>query len=102
MPQATKDAKQAPFGVMQRAVLRGQERREAKVVQYLGVDEKAFRKGQSYVTVVCDLEEATVQHVAEDRTTQSLAEYYAALSQEQREGIAAVAMDMWEGSTAKS
>ena len=84
------------FGVMQRAVLRGQERQEAKVVKYVGVDEKAFRKGHSYVTVVCDLEEATVQHVGEDRTAQSLAGYYASLNPRQREGIEAVAMDMWE------
>ena len=84
------------FGVMQRAVLRGQERKETTVVKHVGVDEKAFRKGQSYVTVVCDLERSTVEHVAEERTTQSLAGYYAALTAEQREGIEAVAMDMWE------
>jgi transposase len=84
------------FGVMQRAVQRGQERKEATVVKHVGVDEKAFRKGHSYLTVVCDLERATVEHVSQDRTTQSLASYYAALTAAQREGIEAVAMDMWE------
>jgi transposase len=84
------------FGVMQRAVMRGQERKEAAVVKHLGVDEKAFRKGHSYLTVVCDLERSTVQYVSEDRTADSLSGYYAALSQTQREGIEAVAMDMWE------
>ena len=84
------------FGVMQRAVMRGQERKEAKVVKHVGVDEKAFRKGHSYLTVVCDLERATVEHLSEDRTTDSLAGYYAALSEAQRQGIEAVAMDMWE------
>jgi len=84
------------FGVMQRAVMRGQARKQASVVKQIGVDEKAFRKGHSYLTVVCDLERATVEHVSEDRTTASLASYYAALTAPQREGIEAVAMDMWE------
>ena len=87
------------FGVMQRAVMRGQERKggqEAMVVKHLGVDEKAFRKGHSYLTVVCDLERSTVQYVSDDRTAESLAGYYAALTAQQRQGIEAVAMDMWE------
>lgn len=84
------------FGVMDRAVMRGQERKEKTVVKHLGVDEKAFRKGHSYLTVVCDLERSTVEHVAEDRKTESLAGYYASLTAPQRDGIEAVAMDMWE------
>ena len=84
------------FGVMQRAVMRGQERKQASVIKQIGVDEKAFRKGHSYLTVVCDLERSTVEHVAEDRTIESLACYYASLNDQQRAGIEAVAMDMWE------
>jgi len=84
------------FGVMQRAVMRGQERKETTVVKYIGVDEKAFRKGHRYMTVVCDLEQSTVEHVAEDRTTESLGSYFASLTPTQRDGIEAVAMDMWE------
>lgn len=84
------------FGVMQRAVMRGQARKERKAVPHIGVDEKAFRKGHSYMTVVCDLERATVEYVADDRTTESLAGYFASLSDAQRQGIEAVAMDMWE------
>jgi transposase len=75
------------FGVMQRGVMRGQQRKPATVVKQIGVDEKAFRKGHRYMTVVCDLERATVEHVADDRTTQSLAGYYASLTAEQRLGI---------------
>jgi transposase len=84
------------FGVMRRAVMRGQERKGATVVKYIGVDEKAFRKGHSYMTVVCDLEQSTVEHVAEDRTIESLGSYFASLIPAQRDGIEAVAMDMWE------
>jgi transposase len=84
------------FGVMQRAVERGQARKRETAVTHVGVDEKAFRKGQSYLTIVSDLERSTVEHVAEDRTTASLAGYFASLSAKQRNGIEAVAMDMWE------
>jgi len=84
------------WGVMQRAVARGQARKVARPITYLGVDEKAFRKGHRYHTVVCDLERSTVEFVAEDRKTESLAAYYEQLSDTQTAAIRAVAMDMWE------
>lgn len=84
------------WGVMRRAVARGQARKVATPIPYVGVDEKAFRKGHRYHTIVCDLERATVEFVAEDRKLESLAGYYAQLTAEQRAGLRAVAMDMWE------
>ncbi len=42
-------------GILERAVKRGLERRRAEPVSQIGVDEKAFRKGHSYLTVVNDL-----------------------------------------------
>ena len=60
------------------------------------VDETATAKGHRYLTLVCDLEEGTVEHIAEDRKQESLEGYYAGLAQEQLDGIEAVAMDMWE------
>jgi transposase len=84
------------WGVAKRAVDRGQRRKKARVIPTIGVDEKAFRKGHKYMTVVCDLAEGTVEHVAEGRTTASLESYYAGLSPEQLAGIEAVAMDMWQ------
>ena len=83
------------FGVMQRAVGRGQLRKQDLPIKHLGVDEKAFRKGHSYMTVVCDLERSTVEYVAEDRKTESLAGYYQRLSPPQIAALEAVAMDMW-------
>lgn len=62
----------------------------------IGVDEKAAAKGHRYLTLVCDLDGGTVEHIAEDRTQASLDGYYAGLTQEQLDGIEAVAMDMWE------
>lgn len=84
------------FGVMERAVARGQSRKEKLPLRHVGVDEKAFRKGHSYMTVVCDLERSTVEYVAEERTAASLAGYFQGLSPEQLAAIEAVGMDMWE------
>jgi len=58
---------------MSRAVTRGRARKVAHPVPYIGVDEKAFRKGHRYHTIVCDLERSTVEFVAEERRTESLA-----------------------------
>jgi len=84
------------WGLMQRAVKRGRERKAARIVRRIGVDEKAAAKGHRYLTLVCDLDEGTVEHIAEDRKQESLDGYYVGLSKEQLEGIEAVAMDMWE------
>jgi len=80
--------------VMHRAVERGR-RRKAEPVEQIGVDEKAFRKGHRYVTVVCDVDRGTVEHVAEDRKVESLGEYYDTLDDTQKQAIRCVAMDMW-------
>jgi len=84
------------WGLMQRAVKRGKERKKARVVRRIGVDEKAAAKGHRYLTLVCDLDDGTVEHIAEDRKQESLDGYYAGLSKKQLNGIEAVAMDMWK------
>jgi len=83
------------WGIMERAVMRGRQRKAPKVVRRIGVDEKAAAKGHKYLTLVCDLDEGTVEHIAEDRRQASLDGYYQGLSEEQLAGIEAVAMDMW-------
>ena len=62
----------------------------------MGVDEKAAAKGQRYLTLVCDLESATVEYIADERKQASLDGYFEALSEAERAQIKAVAMDMWE------
>ena len=59
------------WGVMSRAVARGHARKAARPITYIGVDEKAFRKGHRYHTIVCDLQRATVEFV--DAESQSWA-----------------------------
>jgi transposase len=83
------------WGVMRRAVQRGFARKRQRIMPVIGVDEKAFKKGHKYMTVVCDLERATVEHVAEDRRSESLEAFWRSLSPEQLAGLEAVTMDMW-------
>jgi transposase len=84
------------WGLMQRAVKRGQERKKERVVRRIGVDEKAAAKGHRYLTLVCNLDDGTVEHIAEDRKQSSLDGYYEGLSKKQLKGIEAVSMDMWQ------
>ena len=74
-------------GIMERAVKRGLERRQAEPVTQLGVDEKAFRKGHHYLTLVND-PRGRVLYVALDG-------FWATLTPEQIGAVEAVAMDMW-------
>jgi transposase len=81
---------------MEWAVERGLQRRQAEPVPALGIDEKAFRKGHHYFTLVNDRERSRVLYVAEDRTQASLDGFWPTLSEEQRKSIQAVAMDRWD------
>jgi transposase len=81
--------------LMERAVLRGRGAKGDDVPRRIGIDEKAIAKGHRYMTLVCDLEEATVEYVGEDRKETSLAAYFDAFPKERREQIEAISLDMW-------
>jgi transposase len=83
-------------GIMERAVKRGLARRKAEEIPHLGVDEKAFRKGHKYLTLVNDLERNRVLYVAEDREQSSLDGFWSTITDQQRASIQAVAVDMWD------
>ncbi|EQD30431.1 transposase IS204/IS1001/IS1096/IS1165 family protein, partial [mine drainage metagenome] len=59
----------------------------ATVVRQIGVDEKAVGHGQTYATLVYDLDRSTVEYVGEDRKRESLAAYFQSLTPEQNAGI---------------
>jgi transposase len=84
------------WGIKERAVARGLSRRTHDPVPHLGVDEKAIAKGHRYLTVVADLDRSRVLYLAEDRKQESLDGFWATLTLAQRDGIEAIAMDMWE------
>jgi transposase len=83
-------------GILERAVERGLERRQAEEIEQIGVDEKAYRKGHRYVTLVNDLAKSRVLYVAEGREQSSLDGFWETLTPAQLAGIQAVAMDMWD------
>lgn len=83
-------------GIMQRAVKRGLSRRDTKFcVAQIGVDETAFKKRHDYVTVVSDQKKGTILFVGSDRKKATLKAWYESLSDEQREAIESISMDMW-------
>ena len=59
-------------GMMKRAVERGLKRRQFLNLRHLGIDEKSFRRGHRYATLVNDLDAGHVLYVAEDRRETSL------------------------------
>ena len=81
--------------IMERAVERGLLRREDEPITKVGVDEKSFRRGHVYASILNDLENNRVWDLVEGRTTQNAKKLFETLSKEQRDGVEAVAMDMW-------
>jgi len=83
-------------GIMERAVERGLARRELDVVRHVGMDEKSFRRGHSYVSLLSDLEEQRVLEVVEGRKREDADSLWDTLSEELKASVEAVAIDMWE------
>lgn len=81
--------------LIERAVKRGLQAKDKCVPARLGVDEKAISKGARYITLVCNLDAATIEYVAEARRMESLDGYFLSFSVAQLESIRAIAMDMW-------
>jgi transposase len=82
--------------IMRRAVERGLERRQLEDLKHLGMDEKSFKRGQSYITLLTDLDQSRVLDVVEERTAQAADQLWETLSPEQKQAVEAVAVDMWE------
>lgn len=80
--------------VLQKAVARGQQRKTAKPMPRIGIDEKAFRKGQNYITLIYDLDNSTVEAISDGNDTESADACYSQLSDAQKQSVEAVAMDM--------
>lgn len=84
------------LGVQCRAVQRGLSRKERRVPERIGIDEKSLGKGHHYESIVCDLDRGVVEYVVDDRKQESLETYYRLFTSEELAGIKAVALDMWD------
>ena len=82
------------WGIVERAVARGKARKEATAVPRLGIDEKAFLKGQSYITLLYDLDNSTVEAISDGNDTDSGVSCLSQLSETQIQSVEAIAMDM--------
>jgi transposase len=82
-------------GMQARAVKRGLARRTLKPPRQIGVDETAFQKRHEYVTVVHDIDEEVVVHVADDRKQEALEAYFEELGPDACGALERIAMDMW-------
>ena len=65
-------------------------------LRILAIDEIAVKKGHNYMTVVLDYITGRVVWVGEGRSKETLDEFFGDMTAEQKAGIEAVAMDMWE------
>ena len=78
--------------IMPRAVARGWERPQLESLRHLGLEEKSFQRGPSYITLLTDWDEARVVEVVEDRTKEAAEKLWEPLTPEQKEEVAAVAV----------
>lgn len=84
-------------GIMARAVARGKARREHRVPERIGIDEKSLARGHRYATIVADLDAPNgpcVLDLAEGRTKEALLRCFGPFSFAELEEIKVVAMDM--------
>jgi transposase len=82
--------------IMSRAVERGLSRRQNEIIQVLGMDEKSFLSGHSYVTVMTDNVRKRVIDVAENRDEDAVDTLWQGLSDEQRKNVQSVCIDFWK------
>lgn len=85
--------------ILYNAARRGMERRKTERgrIKRVGVDEKSFRKGHCYASILSDTEGGRILEVEEHRTKKACGELLEkGLTQEQREEVEEISMDMWE------
>jgi transposase len=80
--------------IVDSAVARGLARRSTEGIRRVGLDEKSFLRGQSYVSLMTDLDGQRVLEVVPGRDTQACVKLWEALPEEQRRKVEAAAMDM--------
>jgi transposase len=80
--------------IIDAAVERGLARRTTEGIRRVGLDEKSFLRGQSYVSLMTDLDGQRVLEVLAGRDTETCVKLWEALPEAQRLKVEAAAMDM--------
>ena len=84
---------------MHRCTERGMDRRNTSKVpfEHISIDEKSFKNGHKYVTVLSHPRSGVVLDVGEDRDSESVEGLLTrAFTDQQRESMKTVSMDMWK------
>ena len=81
--------------IMARAVERGLARRGEETIARVGMDEKSFRRGHNYISLLNDLDGGRVIEVVEGRKEENADTLWDSLGEGQRSRVEAVAIDMW-------
>ncbi len=82
------------WNIIERAVRRGKARKQPAPLPRVGIDEKAFKKGHRYITMLYDLDNSTVEAISEGNDADAAKACFSELTQEQITSIEAIAMDM--------
>ena len=83
------------WNIIDHAVKRGMSRKTSHP-RIIGIDDKSYRKGHKYITIVMDMEKDGVDFISLDRRKSSLDAYYESLCESDLSRISAVSMDMWD------
>lgn len=86
------------FSAVEYAVEWGLKHRDLSGITAIGVDEIARRKGHKYLTVVYQIDKgcSRLLWVGEDRTSQSLNNFFDLLGEERSQQLRYVCSDMWQ------
>ena len=84
-------------GIMHRSVLRGLEKRDLSSITELSLDEKSYKKGYKFISVLTNSKTGVVLEVSKDRTEQSADDLInKTFNTEQLENIKTTCCDMWD------
>ena len=86
--------REATWSILERAVERGQARKQSAPLPHIGIDEKSFKKGQNYITLIYDLDNSTVEAISEGHNEAAANECFSQLLPGQIETVEAIAMDL--------
>jgi len=78
------------------AVRRGLARRKLKPIGVIGIDEVSRKKGHRYLTLVYDLDRQELLWVGEERTEQTLEQFFDWLGKRRSQNLKVLCMDMWK------
>jgi len=81
--------KDSTWRIIERAIARGKYRMESSRHPRIGIDEKAFAKGRTYVSILYNLDNSTVplKRIQEGHDTEAAKSFFSQLSQEHFQSV---------------